>query len=56
MNCENCPLCSDPEILNEVHYFKDKSYCTTRIIQRCLATEHKYIVGCVVAKMYCKYK
>ena len=54
--CDNCALCSDPEILNEFHYLKNESYCTTRIVCRCLATPHKYIIGSVVAQTHCKYK
>ena len=56
LKCEDCALCSDPEILNEVHYLKNESYCSTRIVSRCLATPHKYIIGCVCADMYCAYK
>lgn len=52
--CDGCPFCSDPEILIEPHYLKDKSYTSARIISRCLATEHKHIIGSVVAKMDCK--
>ena len=54
MNCFDCPLCSDPEILTEFHYMKDKTYATTRIVNRCLASPHKYIIGSVVSKCYCK--
>lgn len=54
--CDGCPFCSDPEILIEPHYLKDKSYTSSRIISRCLATEHKFIIGSTVAEMYCKRK
>lgn len=52
--CDGCSFCSDPEILAETHYLKDKSYTSVKIISRCLATEHKYIIGCVMAEMNCK--
>lgn len=51
--CDGCPFCSDPEILMEPHYLKDMSYTSIRIISRCLATEHKRIIGCVLAEMEC---
>lgn len=54
--CDGCSFCSGPEILTEPHYLKDKSYTSVRIISRCLATEHKFIIGSVVAEMYCKRK
>lgn len=54
--CNGCPFCSDPEILVQPHYLKNESYMETRIITRCLATEHKYITGCVCADQYCKRK
>lgn len=56
MKCEDCVLCSNPEILNELHCMKEGSYYTTRIVSRCLASPHKYIIGSVCAKQYCKYK
>lgn len=54
--CNGCPFCSDPEILVEPHYLKNESYISTRIISRCLATKHKYIIGCVMAEVGCKRK
>lgn len=54
--CDGCSFCSDPEILVEPHYLKDKSYISTRIVSRCLATKHRYIIGCVMAEEGCKRK
>ena len=56
MKCDNCVYLSAPEMIIQNHYLKDRTYCETRIVSRCLATPHKYVIGCVCCEQYCVKK